>query len=211
MSDGKITLRFNGNPNTANTNQTAPGTQADVGMDNGNKIKLRQAPGMVRAVVPERRGDDDIAMKNGAPDAKNAGTSNFVKPKKNKPGKKIITKAELKYRLHVILSIIIILLVLAVLAMVAVGGFSVYAVYQISENPKKGEIIYDTAKAMKRTSNWSKKYTILSNGVKKFMDIKPPVVNESEERSYGGTLRTIQDNSKAGENALKSDNLHLRK
>lgn len=211
MSDGKITLRFNGNPNTVNSNQSAPVSQVDIGLADSNEIKLKQVSKPVAAVAPTQNRESDISLKNGAPAAKKPGTSNFVQPKKDKPGKKIITKSELKYRLHVILSIIIILLVLAVLAMVAVGGFSVYAVYQVSENPKKGEIIYDTAKAMKRTSDWSKKYTILSTGVKKFMDVKPPVVKESEEKSLGGTLRAIRDSSKAGESALKSDNLHLKK
>ena len=211
MSDGKITIRFNGNPNTVNTTPVAPVSEVDTGLDSSSEIKLKHGPKPVATVAPTQNSEADVALKNGAPAAKKPGTSNFVQPKKDKTGKKIITKAEVKYRLRVILSIIVILLVFAVLAAVAVGSFSVYAVYQISENPKKGEIIYDTAKTMKRTSNWSKKYTILSNGVKKFMDVKPPVVKESEEKSLGGTLRTIRDNSKAGENALKSDNLHLKK
>ena len=52
MSDGKITLRFNGNPNTVNSNQSAPVSQVDIGLADSNEIKLKQVSKPVAAVAP---------------------------------------------------------------------------------------------------------------------------------------------------------------
>ena len=184
--------------------------------DENITIKLKTNPGM-----PQDQNAENLSVNNGAATAKTKNCappppppssiqSQFVQPKTNKKRHKL-TKAELHYRLRVVFSIIFLVLFLAFLAVVALGAGSMYVVYEISKEPRKAYIVYDTAKLFKRTSDIKGKFNVINDGVKKFVGKAAATpVEAAEEKSYGGTLRKIQERSKAGENAANSGTLVLK-
>ena len=199
MAEEKITLRLRSNPvveKQTKTGNPEPGKAADITL----KQPTPQVPPVKAAVVSPV----EVALRKPVAVPENKPTVAVEKPKPQPKKKTGVTRAEKNYRWHVIKSIFLLLFIFAFLLFIIAGAASIYAVCRIAEKPKRGEIIYDIARRIRSNSTLNEKYNAITEDIKKFIGKSSEPVLSSEEKSYGGTFRTIRDRSKAGERALEN-------
>ena len=128
----------------------------------------------------------------------------FVKPEVNTRRNRL-TKAERHYRRSVFSAIFTIILVLFLIVFILLGAASMYIVKELTVEPEKSYIIYDTAKKLKNTDGIKNKFDILINGVKKFRaGSEVSGSGSNAEKSGGGKLRAIRERNRINEKAANS-------
>ena len=116
-----------------------------------------------------------------------------------------LTKAERHYRRSVFSAVFTIILVLFLIVFILLGAASMYIVKELTVEPKKSYIIYDTAKELKNTDGIKNKLDILINGVKKFRaGSEVSGKGSNAEKSGSGKLRKIKERKRINEKAANS-------
>ena len=160
-------------------------------MEDDDIIRLKPSPG----AQPENSNVQPAAA---------AEAGQFVKPEVNtRRGK--LTKAERHYRRSVFSAVFTIILVLFLILFIILGAASMYIVKELTVEPKKSYIIYDTAKELKNTDGIKNKLDILINGVKKFRaGSEVSGKGSNAEKSGSGKLRKIKERNRMNEKAANS-------
>lgn len=160
-------------------------------MEDDDIIRLKPSPG----AQPENSNVQPAAA---------AEAGQFVEPEVNtRRGK--LTKAERHYRRSVFSAVFTIILVLFLIVFILLGAASMYIVKELTVEPKKSYIIYDTAKELKNTDGIKNKLDILINGVKKFRAGSEVYGKGSNaEKSGSGKLRKIKERKRINEKAANS-------
>lgn len=122
----------------------------------------------------------------------------FVHPGNNIKRRRF-TKAELHYRMQTLFALIVGAIFLALALFSVLGIAAICTIKEISIEPRKSYIIYDTAKKLKRTSGIKNKIDVIYDGIEKFNgDVELYLSESPDHKSYLNTLVKLSRRLKSG-------------